>query len=361
MKSSKDGNLLRLIAIFLVAVTLVLTVGFAADGWQSGADDKNSQNNNTNTPPTDIITPPVLKVPDYLSYITGLEITKEESERRELCYVLDSMETLHGISASKLTVELPTENGATRLVAYIDENVTVLPKIGSITKTRDYISNIASFFGGIMISSGNDDIVEYSSIDVSASEINLLGHVGYYYTEYEKNIYTNKNLVEALMLSQGISSVSTATEQMPFEFIDYYAEPIKSTESAKGVTVSYSKDNTTKFSYSVEGEYTVSKNGTHIVDSKSGKFVSYENVFVLFTDATTYEKMDGMETVLDTSTSGVGYYFTEGTKYSIRWYCDDTGSLVFLNDSGTKLSVNRGKSYIAYAKSTMYSDLLIEP
>ena len=72
-------------------------------------------------------------------------------------------------------------------------------------------------------------------------------------------------------------------------------------------------------------------------------------------------RMDGMQTVLDTATSGVGYYFTEGTKYSIRWYCDDTGSLVFLNDSGAKLNANRGKSYIAYAKSTMYGDLLIEP
>lgn len=361
MKSSKDGNLLRLIAIFLVAVTLVLTVGFAADGWQSNTDDKNNQNNNKDDPTPEVIPPPVLVVPDYLSYITGLEITKEESESNQICYILDSMEALHGISASKLTVEIPTENGASRLVAYIDENVTVLPKIGSITKTRDYISNIASFFGGFMIYCGNDDIVEYSSIDASDSQINLLGHVGYYYTEQDKNVYTNKNLVEALMLSQGVSSPKNMATSIPFDFIGYYDEAIKSNESAKSITVSYSKDNTTKFSYSIDGEYTVSKNGTHIVDSKSGKFTSYENVFVLFADATTYEKMDGMETVLDTNGSGVGYYFTEGTKYNIRWYCDDTGSLVFLNDSGTKLMVNRGKSYIAYAKSTMYSNLLIEP
>lgn len=360
MKSSKDGNLLRLIAIFLVAITLVLTVGFAADGWQSSIDS-DTPDNSENTPSEDITPPPVLTVPDHLSYITGLEITKEEAESAEICYILDCTQTLYGIAASKLTIEIPTENGATRLIAYIDENVTVLPKIGSITKTRDYISNIASFFGGFMIHCGEDDIVDYSSIDVRDSQIDLLGHVGYYYTENDKNVYTNKNLVEALMLSQGISAPDSSTFKMPFDFIDYFATPIKSGENARSVTVSYSKDNVTKFSYSVDGEYIISKNGTNIVDSRSGKFVSYENVFVLFADATTYEKMDGMETVIDTATSGVGYYFTEGTKYSIRWYCDDTGSLVFLSDNGMKLSVNRGKSYVAYAKSTTYSSLLIEP
>ena len=162
------------------------------------------------------------------------------------------------------------------------------------------------------------------------------------------------------MLSQGITASSNATQKMPFDFVNYFESPIKSQEIARNITINYSDKNTTKFSYSAEGEYTVSKNGTNIVDSKSGKFVSYENVFVLFADATTYEKIDGMQTVIDTASSGVGYYFTEGSKYNIRWYCDDTGALVFLNDSGARLTVNRGKSYIAYAKSTMYSDLLIE-
>ena len=180
MKSSKDGNLLRLIAIFLVAVTLVLTVGFAADGWQSDLDSNapESDNKQDSEPPKEP-EPPVLQVPDYLSYITGLEITKEESERKEVCYVLDSSKNLYGISSSRLTVEIPIENGDTRLIAYIDENVTQLPKIGAITNTRDYISNIASFFGGIMIASGKDDIVQYSAIDVTDALINLAEHVGY--------------------------------------------------------------------------------------------------------------------------------------------------------------------------------------
>lgn len=358
MKSSKEGNLLRLIAIFLVAVTLVLTIGFAADGWQGAANG--TQNNNQPTQAPEASLPPPPKIPDFLNPLTGLETSEDKASARQICYVLNSLEAICGLSSSSLTVELPCENGESRILAYIDENVTVEPKIGSITKTRDYISNIASFFGGLLISAGNDDTIEYSSIDVSDSVIDLLGHVGYYYTENEKNIYTNKNLIEALLTTKGISLEKSDEIRMPFDFIGYFDNAIKASELARTVSIEYSTDNTTKFSYSSDGEYTVSKNGANIVDTKTGKLVSYENVFVLFADATTYERINGIQTVVDTHTSGLGYYFTEGTKYNIRWYCDDAGSLVFLSDSGTKLTVNRGRSYIAYQKATMYGKILIE-
>ena len=360
MKSSKEGNLLRLIAIFLVAVTLVFTVGFAADGMG------NSQDGNTQGGTDGVGTPEIpedstpQKLPDYLCYLTGLEITKESSESEKICYVIDSSDSLYGISSSIFTLELPTEDGKSRILAYIDENVKREPKIGSITKTRDYISNVLSFFGGTLISSGNDDKIAYSAKDVTDSVIDLTGHVGYYYTENANKIYTNKNLVEALLLSRGISASEKKEISMPFVFNGYFSAPIKSSVFARTVTLQYGEENTTKFSYSAEGKYSLTKNGTNIIDTTTGGLVSYENVFVLFTDATTYEKIDSKETVLDTITSGVGYYFTAGTKFDIRWYCDEGGSLVFLNDSGERLTVNRGRSYIAYAKATMYGKLLIE-
>ena len=358
MKSSKEGNLLRLIAIFLVAVTIVLTIGFAADGWQGATDNIQNNNNNQENTGDSIPTPP--RIPDFLSPLTGLEISETQASMRQICYVINSFEAMYGLSSSSLTVEIPTENGETRVLAYIDENVTVEPKIGSITKTRDYISNIASFFGGLLISAGNDDTIQYSSIDVSDSVIDLLGHVGYYYTENEKSIYTNKNLIEALLTAKGVSLKKTEAIQSPFNFTPYHDNPIKSSELARTICIEYSSDNTTKLSYSADGEYTISKNGNNIIDTKTGKFVSYENVFVLFADATTYERINGIQTIVDTQTSGLGYYFTEGTKYNIRWYCDDAGSLVFLNDSGVKLTVNRGCSYIAYQKASMYDKIIIE-
>ena len=132
MKTQKEGNTLRLIAILLIAATLVFTVGFATGGWQSGNSSQNEQNsgnadnangdsdNNTPSPETDnnTIKPP--KIPDYLSPVTGLEVSEEEYNSGYLAYLLDTSAALYGISDSDLMLEFPTENGKTRLVAYIN-------------------------------------------------------------------------------------------------------------------------------------------------------------------------------------------------------------------------------------------------
>ena len=367
MKTSKNGNSLRLIAILIVAVMIVFTVGFAAGGWQnpsldnSGDADNNSgdtdENNNVSQDTTIQPPPEPPKVPDFLDYLTGLEISEEEYEKRKICYVLESSGQLYGISSSDLLIEIPIENGATRLVAYVDEGVISQPKIGSVAKSRDYISSVVAYFGGIIVSAGEDDIVSYAAPDTKSYHINLSENAGYYYTEYGKYVYTNANLIEALLLSHGISLKSDENYKVPFIFNDYFSENVRSGIEAKRITVSYSEDNILKFSYTDSGDYSVYRNGAAMLDTKSGEMLHYENVFTLFADAKTYEKIDGVETVVNTSGSGVGYYFTEGTCFNVRWYCDEGGALVFLNDAGEKLTVNRGASYVTYVKSSMFNDV----
>ena len=83
----------------------------------------------------------------------------------------------------------------------------------------------------------------------------------------------------------------------------------------------------------------------------NGKNISYDNVFILFANATTYEKADGTELVIDTLSGGAGYYVSKGFAVEIRWCVDDSGDLQFLTLSGEKLTVNRGNSYIGYYKA----------
>ena len=216
---------------------------------------------------------------------------------------------------------------------------------------------MVAYFGGIIVSAGEDDIVSYAAPDTKSSHINLSENAGYYYTEYGKYVYTNANLIEALLLSHGISLKSDENYKVPFIFNDYFSENVRYGIEAKRITVSYSEDNILKFSYTDSGDYSVYRNGAAMLDTKSGELLHYENVFTLFADATTYEKIDGVETVVHTSGSGIGYYFTEGTCFNVRWYCDESGALVFLNDAGEKLTVNRGASYVTYVKSSMFNDV----
>ena len=157
MNTSKTGNPIKLVAFFLVAIILTATVSYAAGGWQAGnlnpdsSDaDKNDDSSGETDDNIDGITPepdiPVVNpIPEYTDYLTGLEITEEESYKKPLCLVFGTDTPLYGVSSSKLIVELPTEDGATRFVSFTTE-ATNLGKIGSIAPTRNYISNVAAFF-----------------------------------------------------------------------------------------------------------------------------------------------------------------------------------------------------------------------
>ena len=84
----------------------------------------------------------------------------------------------------------------------------------------------------------------------------------------------------------------------------------------------------------------------------SGKNVSFNNVFVLFSDATTYEKASGTELVMDVMSGGKGYYVTQGTLTEFKWALNELGELNFYSLSGERLTVNRGNSYFAFYKAS---------
>ena len=178
MKWLQNGNLAKLVAFFVISVVITCTVSFAANGWESfvgdvnGSDslatDNSSGGENKNDGPLkdqDDTVQVILPTERYYHGITGLEIDAADSSRSPLCFVFSSTDPLYGISASYLTIEIPTEYGNTRLLCFADDAKT-LGKIGSLAPSRGYISNLASYFGGILLYYGNDDSVQYEHSDV---------------------------------------------------------------------------------------------------------------------------------------------------------------------------------------------------
>ncbi len=372
MKWLQNGNLAKLVAFFVIAVTICCTVSFAANGWQSFTQNKpDSDNSVTQTPNSgnvdentdgndkgnDDIT---VSVPDpkYYHYITGLEIPLEDTLKRPLCMVYSSSAPLYGISSSFLTIELPTEYGQTRLLAFTD-SVDTLGKIGSLAPTRGYISTFASYFGGVLLSYGNDDTNEYSYLEPAAS-LDFKETSGYCYTEYNSYIYTNRDLVTAYMSNSKISAVTSEIKQIPYSFNESGVKVTSSGSSALTLDIIYSSDNTTELTYSeADGKYQYSKNGTAKKDLLNDKTSLYDNVFVLYADSTTYETEESTRLVLDTSTSGKGVYLNSGKMIDITWSRDSSGNLTFYNEVGEKLAVEIGSSYIAVVKASSKSSVKI--
>ena len=154
MKSLKTNSLQRLLSFLLIAVLLVCVIGFAASGWQSETKDepdsgkvddsidKTDENTDGNQENSDMDESETV-ILKYTDALTGYETTEEASRERPIAYILNPSAPLYSISAADIAVEIPTEDGDTRFVA-ISSGIRELGKIGSLSATRNYISNIAS-------------------------------------------------------------------------------------------------------------------------------------------------------------------------------------------------------------------------
>ena len=371
----KNGNLAKLVAFFVITIVLTCTVAYAAGGWQQPGNnntpnDSDDDTDDTKSPSVNVDEnkeandnsaeeiPEIKPVPEFLHYITGLEITKEENYKKPMCFVFDPLAPLYSVSSAYLVAELPTEDG-TRLICFTDEALNT-GKIGSITPTRGYISNLAAYFGGILVASGNDGLVQYESAILKDGFLDLSDNIGYHYTEYNDYIYTNSDLLSALIKNTKTSTVKVSVPTIPFEFPEYYAEAVTGKAGAASIQIPFSGENTTTVAYTASsGKYTVSKNGTLLTDRINDESLAYDNVFILFSDCATYETSEYTESILDTSSGGTGKYATGGKYVDITWAVTADG-LLFFNENGEKLTVNRGTSYISFVKSSLEDKVVIK-
>ena len=296
------------------------------------------------------------KPPLYINLMTGLEITAEEQNRIPFGFVFDPLAPLYGISSSELAIEFPIEDGTTRLLSYTTDD-SALWKIGSLVETRAFISAMSYFFGGIVISYGNDDVIPYDILDTSKLEFDLSKNQGSYHRENAKYVYTSyEKLNSALETVKG--DFGGAYKNAPYDFVSDGI--ITGVSEATTVKIPYSdKSDTTLYYSEKSGKYLLYKGGNRKVDMLSGTNVSFDNVFVLFADATTYEKASGTELVMDVMNGGRGYYVTKGTLTEFTWGLNELGEMCFYSLSGERLTVNTGNSYISFYKASDASSVKI--
>ena len=385
MNTLKMSSLQKLISFILIAVLLVCTVGFAANGWQSPQeDDPDSdkvgdqtdnvdENIDGNSPPQqdptdtpsddtqkdtqDNAVPPAPSLPVYINPITGLEISAEQSAQTPIGFVLDPKAPLYGVSGADLALEFPLEDGNTRMLSYTT-NYSMLWKVGTLVPTRAFISGSSNLFGGIVVSYGNDDIVKYSAWETSKIDLDISDIEDCYYVENTLYVYTSKELIDIAKKTNTTLSMS-AYKAAPY-LLNNSDTDIVGTSEAMTVTIPYSDKNETELYYSeTSGDYLYFKSGSRKVDMLNGKNVSFKNIFILFANATTYEKADGTELVIDTLSGGAGYYISAGTFTEIRWSINENGAIEFKTLDGKQLTANQGNSYISYYKASCASSVII--
>ncbi len=380
MKNLKLKGFYKFLSLLLIAILVASAVGFAASGRETtptqpdsgdvgnttdetdenkdgtGPDDGAKPDNDNSTTPDEEQTPPIITEPEeiFISKITGLKITEEEYNSIPKGIVVDPMRPLYGISKSDLAVEFPIEDGTSRLVAYTT-NAEVMWKIGSLKATRNFISNMSNFFGGVVVSYGNDDKVVYDAWETDDIVLDLAQYSDCYYVENTLYVYTSENMINIAENRMSASAALTEYKNAPYTFSD---TKISGVTEASAVTIPYSNQNVTNLYYHEgSGKYLYYKGDNRRMDMLTGENVSFTNVFILFSNATTYENSDGTELVIDTVAGGRGYYISNGGLTEFVWSTNKSGELVFKNLMGETLTVNTGSSYIAYYKASLAANI----
>ena len=356
MNKTKTSNLLRSIAFFLTAVVLCCTFGFTVDGWIPSnlanecvyadnsslyySDAFQPDNSSTNEENESLDSSEKI----YVNPFTGEKTESISSTKGSYAFVFDSCSALYGIEKADVLIEMPIENGSSRYVA-ISTDYDDLWKIGSIAPTRGYISNIAKYFCATLLSNGTDDQVSYNSCDITDKHFDFSINSSYCYTEQEKHVYTNCQLVSSAVT---MLTPYDNSDKVPFTFAE--ENQIASGEiTAKSIMIPTAEAFKTQLIYnSTSCKYSIIKNGEICKDFLSTKTLDFTNCFVLFADSTTYDNSSCNQMIMETIGSGKGFYITNGTATEIKWVGTIEGNLSFFTEDGSELIVNPGRSYISF-------------
>ena len=373
MNNEKVGNLLRVIAVILIAVLALCLIGATAHGGFLTPEDDDSTNadkepNDENTPPpsqdtappdedkpSDTEKEPEVVLPTFYSKLTGLAVSEEEYLKQSLALVYSQGSALYAVSSAELVIEIPIDISSSRYIVYI-KDYDSLGKLGTLAPARDNFLLLHNTFGGIFCANGNDGYIRSNT--PSTLHIDLKQNSGYSYNESVLDTYSSGELISKYIVDKQIDLRQGSITTLPFLFSD---EDVVGGGSCNIITLPHSdKLSTTLVFDKTSAKYKLTSLGKEQTDMLNGSCASFTNALILFANSTTYERADLVETVIDTASGGGGYYASLGGLTEIRWECDALGRITFKTLTGESLYINRGNTYIGYFKASCAKDVKFE-
>ena len=300
-------------------------------------------------------TPEPQHVGEARSLLTGEWIPEKQAKCRPFAVMINNIEyagTRHcGIGQASILYEAIVEGGITRMMGLF-ENFDA-DKIGSTRSARHYFVSFASEYDAIFAHFGQtsyalDKIAELGVDNLSG--LSALGTTVYYRDNTinpPHNAFTSKKgLVEGAKAA-GYRLKYKKGQESHFTF---YKEnrKLKHGKPAGNIVLSFTAYTAPSFEYhKKDGLYYRSQFGGPHIDTLTGEQLAFKNILVQFVTEWNIDN-HGYQTMDLSDTTGTGYYFTNGKGKKITWRKQEsTGYMRYLNEDGSELSINPGKTYIA--------------
>lgn len=296
--------------------------------------------------------------------LTGLStLSKGANGKRPVAVMINNVEPAmpqYGVEQADIIFEIPVEGDLTRFMALYGD-YTKVPDICAIRSCRYYFPIFAKGFDAFYTSWGADPtIIDYvKGLDIEwfdgmegsyglfgrdENRLNsgyALEHTGIFYGTQVANAIDDNGLRTEL-------SEDHARTAFSFCKLDEHIKP--QGEECIQVSINFGNQ-TADLIYDVEnGLYKKQMNGHPQIDGKTGNQLSFTNIFVLETDISVRDEIGHKKIECMGGNTTTAYYISNGTMQKIHWKKDggtEDSRLVFFDDSGKEIVVNRGKTYIA--------------
>lgn len=289
------------------------------------------------------------------SLLTGEWIPKKQAEYRPFAVMINNIEyagVRHcGIGQASILYEAVVEGGITRMMGLF-ENFDA-EKIGSTRSARHYFVSFASEYDAIFAHFGQTSYALNKIAELGVDNLSGLSALGQtvYYRDYNinppHNAFTSKKgLVEGAKAA-GYRLKYNKGQESHFTFYEKDTS-LKHGKPAKNLVLTFTSYTSPSFAYNKKDrQYYRSQFGGPHVDTQTGEQLAFKNILVQFVTEWDIDN-NGYQTMDLSDAKGNGYYFTNGKGKKITWRKQEsTGYMRYLNEDGSELSINPGKTYIA--------------
>ena len=304
-------------------------------------------------------------VPENQNLLTGVpDLTEEAIGKRPVAVMVNNVPDAmpqYCVEEADIIFEIPVEGDQTRFMAlYAD--YTQVPRVCAIRSCRSYFPAISQGFDAFYVNWGIDESVgeylaalELDQYDGMYDGNGLFGrdqdrlNSGY---ALEHTAYFDGTKFAEVVQEQGKrTDLVDDKKDTAFKFNGLEEQVKPDGEACTDVTIDFGAQ-TAGFTYdSGSNTYKKSNSGEPQIDGRTGNQLAFTNVFVLETSITVRDEVGHKNVDWDGGENSVGYYISNGAVQQIHWSKETNNEwsrLSFFDEHGNELSINRGKSYIAF-------------
>lgn len=303
-------------------------------------------------------------IPANQNLLTGVpNLTEGAIGKRPVAVMVNNVSAAmpqYGVEQADIIFEIPVESDQTRFMALYGDYTTV-PQVCAIRSCRSYFPALALGFDAFYVNWGSDDTIydylaalQLDQYDGMYGDGGLFGrdqdrlNAGY---ALEHTGYFDGTQFASVVQAEGrrIDLVEDKRDAaFLFNGLEEQLKPVGN--DCQRVDINFGAQ-TAAFVYDEASKtYKKDNNGEPQIDGRTGNQLAFTNVFVLETSISVRDAVGHKEIDWDGDVYSVGYYISNGGVQKIRWAKspnNEWSRLVFYDESGQPISINRGKTYIA--------------